>query len=254
MLKSILSRIWLCYVLGVLFLQAGCWTVPQKSSIQLRLRRITFLSSSPVEALQSNDVAGAGVEGCGCPPALQEGLADSPLFFVDPSAQLTERELSNENMLLIVTLVASDRQCNALAWKCLGYTYHAHNQSYTNEGVFQSFRTRFLEPPDVIGVTRDYSFEVDRVVRDASMHLMRSVPPDFKGGVRSSLRPLGFRGYQLKDLTPNKTRRAQLVNWLIFFRETFFAGRAVARREEEVEGDAPLLPSEQMFRTHRLDQ
>eukprot|EP01031_Cornospumella_fuschlensis_P037420 gene37420-45441_t len=70
----------------------------------------------------------------------QEGLVDSPLFLADPLAPLADAELADENLLLIVKLVASDRQCNTLAWKCLGYTYHPHNQSYSNEGVFRSFR------------------------------------------------------------------------------------------------------------------
>ncbi|RYG63829.1 DUF1823 family protein [archaeon] len=251
--KSILNSLWLCCI-GVLCSSISCLIVRSKSSM-LRYHSKLFLSSSTVEVVTDNCVESAANSAYDCPSATLEGLANSPFFIVDPSVPLTERELSDENLILIVTLVASDRQCNALAWKCLGYRYHAHNQTYSNEGVFRSFRARFPAPPDLIGVTRDYSFRVDRAVRDASMQLVRSVPPDFKGGVRS-LRPLGFRGFQLKELTPNKTRRAQLANWLIFFRETFFKGRAAVGADAG--GGAgqvqQLMPSEQMHRTHRLDQ
>jgi hypothetical protein len=37
-------------------------------------------------------------------------------------------------------------------------------------------------------------------------------------GIKIKLRPLGFTGFKLDELTPNKTRRAQCVNWLLFYR------------------------------------
>lgn len=39
--------------------------------------------------------------------------------------------------------------------------------------------------------------------------LMRSIPRDYKGGVMK-LGDVGFKGFKLKELTPNKTRRAQV--------------------------------------------
>ena len=32
------------------------------------------------------------------------------------------------------------------------------------------------------------------------------------------LRPEGFNGFKLAELTPNKTRRAQVSQWLIYYR------------------------------------
>ena len=36
------------------------------------------------------------------------------------------------------------------------------------------------------------------------------------------LRPEGFNGFKLAELTPNKTRRAQCANWLLYYREALF--------------------------------
>jgi hypothetical protein len=36
-------------------------------------------------------------------------------------------------------------------------------------------------------------------------------------GIKIKLRPYGFTGFKLDELTPNKTRRAQCVNWLLFY-------------------------------------
>ena len=41
-------------------------------------------------------------------------------------------------------------------------------------------REKYPDPVDLIGITRDYSQEVDFPVRHASMSLMRSIPRDFK--------------------------------------------------------------------------
>ena len=124
----------------------------------------------------------------------------------------------------------------------------------------------------LLGVSRKYDvIEIDKPVRDASMNLMRSIPRDFKGGVRN-LEPLGlFKGYKLNELTPNKTRRAQLVNWLIYYRERLFgktieqlreeaAASALAKQLATVSQETHLeqseidnLPSEKMYQKTRLD-
>jgi hypothetical protein len=85
---------------------------------------------------------------------------DSPSFILDMTQGPLEKELSNENLIKIVSLVASDQQCNMLCWKCLGYSFHSSNNSYTNTNVFPAWRERFPNPPDIIGVKRDYSPDV----------------------------------------------------------------------------------------------
>ena len=54
------------------------------------------------------------------------------------------------------------------------------------------------------------------------MNLMRSVPRDFKGGVRELVN-FGWTMYKLNELTPNKTRRAQ-VDIVVKIYCTFIAG------------------------------
>ena len=51
------------------------------------------------------------------------------------------------------------------------------------------------------------------VTPDACMNLMRSVPRDFKGGVRDMVN-YGWKMYKLNELTPNKTRRAQVYIYM----------------------------------------
>eukprot|EP01035_Chromulina_nebulosa_P018345 gene18345-24037_t len=90
------------------------------------------------------------------------------------------------------------------------------------------------------------------------MDLMRSIPRDFKGGIRNLIN-VGFKGFLLKELTPNKTRRAQLVNWLIYYREKLY-GKSLQQLQAEkdiekaVSNDIANLPSEQLYQKLRLDE
>ena len=70
---------------------------------------------------------------------------------------------------------------------------------------------------------------------------------------------VGFKGFKLKELTPNKTRRAQAVNWVLYYRETLFGKtleELMAQRELEVKPSAETaeLPSEKHFQRLRLDE
>lgn len=182
----------------------------------------------------------------------------SSTFIVDLNQiDVTDEEVSDRNLVEIVNLLTSDDQANKLAWKCLGYRYNPTTKEYDNNKVFPKWKLKYPSPPDLIGVTRTYSPDVDRIVRNASMDLMRSIPRDYKGGVRS-LVDAGFKGYALKDLTPNKTRRAQLVNWLLYYREKL-RGKSFEEltneklKEKEKSEDIANLPSERMFQKLRLD-
>jgi hypothetical protein len=65
----------------------------------------------------------------------------------------------------------------------------------------------------------------------ANQALVRSIPADNKQSLKEHLKALGFRGYQYAELTPNKTRRAQCANWLIFYREELFGFTVEELRE-----------------------
>jgi|Transcript_20581 hypothetical protein len=179
-------------------------------------------------------------------------------FTLDIKEPITLKELSNSNLIKIVNLECTDQECNNIAWKCLGYVFDENTSKFTlSPAVFPKWAAKYPEPPDLIGITRDHSTEVDKPVRDASMNLMRSIPRDYKGGVRA-LESEGFKGFKLKELTPNKTRRAQLVNWMIYYREKLFGKTIEQLKEErlqEVQKSQELssLPSEKQYEKLRLD-
>ena len=169
-------------------------------------------------------------------------------------------ELADENIVKIVNLEATDTECNYIAWKCLGYRYNDDKGIFEgSDKVFPKWLAKYPNPPDVIGIKRDYRPEIDKDVRNASMDLMRSIPRDYKGGVRQ-LQSVGWKGYKLAELTPNKTRRAQLCNWLIYYREKLF-GKTLEQLKEErekekekiVADEEANLPSEKMYQKLRLD-
>lgn len=69
---------------------------------------------------------------------------------------------------------------------------------------------------------RRYSKDIDGQCLKNNQHLVRSVPADNKQSLKKELKPLGFTGYKVSELTPNLTRRAQCCNWLLYYREELF--------------------------------
>lgn len=69
-------------------------------------------------------------------------------------------------------------------------------------------------PPDFIGSVHATSADVDRPVKKAVQALNRSVPPAGKQLLKSRL---GFKGWRVGEMTPNKTRRATAVNWILWW-------------------------------------
>jgi hypothetical protein len=195
-----------------------------------------------------------------CISSDKEGITSSKSyeFTLDIKEPITLKELSNSNLIKIVNLECSDQECNNIAWKCLGYIFDENTSKFIlSSAVFPKWAAKYPEPPDLIGITRDHSAEVDKPVRDASMNLMRSIPRDYKGGVRA-LESEGFKGFKLKELTPNKTRRAQLVNWMIYYREKLFGKSIEQLREERLQEvqksqEISCLPSEKQYEKLRLD-
>ncbi len=96
-------------------------------------------------------------------------------------------------------------EVNQLVWEYLGYEYDPSQQTWRTERVASPWRERFPTPPDFI---RD---------RSAIVQLTRSIPPAAKQLLKQEL---GFPGYQVSELTPERTRRATIVNWLLGIRRT----------------------------------
>ncbi|CAM9995071.1 unnamed protein product [Scytosiphon promiscuus] len=137
--------------------------------------------------------------------------------------------------------MGTDNEVNWLVWKCLGYRYDADKDSWSNEKVFPRWKERYPDPPDLLGVTRVYEPAIDRPVIRASQAMMRSIPPAYKRSIIEQLRPIGFTGLELEELTPNRTRRAQCANFLLYFREQLWGvplEEVERRRSERVRQEA----------------
>ena len=143
-------------------------------------------------------------------------------FIISRAGPPTIEELSNEQMLSIVNIECTDLEVNTLVWKCLGYRFNEENEVWTPSEVFPKWKERYPDPPDFIGMKRVYSREIDQDSLRSNQALVRSIPAENKQSLKKHLKPLGWKGYQYKELTPNKTRRAQCANWLIFYREELF--------------------------------
>ena len=118
-------------------------------------------------------------------------------------------DLADEVMLRIVLQETTDQETNELAWKYLGYSFDEETGSWDNSKVFPNWRKKYPTPPDLVGVTRTYSREVDEPVLRAVQSLQKSVPTEHKNNLRQCLKPLGWKGFKMEGLTPNMTRRAQ---------------------------------------------
>lgn len=172
-------------------------------------------------------------------------------FILSRSGPPTAEELSNEQMLQIIKIDCNDLEVNTLVWKCLGYRFNEENELWSPDEVFPKWKERFPDPPDLIGMQRVYSREVDQPSLRSNQALVRSVPGDNKQSLKTHLTPLGWKGYQYKELTPNKTRRAQCANWLIFYREELFGytveelrERRKLKKEAEAVAEAKRLEEE----------
>jgi len=136
-------------------------------------------------------------------------------------------------LLKVVYSETTDQHVNDLVWKALGYE-KLPDGTYTNEAVFPKWREKYPQPPDVIGVQRNYTYAIDRPSQKANQALVASIPQDHKQGIKEKLRPYGFKGFKMDDLTPNKTRRAQCVNWLLFYRDAL-RGKTIEQLQQERE-------------------
>lgn len=178
----------------------------------------------------------------------------------------TSEELSNENLLRILMIECSDLEVNTLVWKCLGYRFDPDKEEWTDSECFPKWREKYpTTPPDLIGMSRIYSKERDQPSLKANQALVRSVPADNKQSLKTHLKPYGFTGYKYSELTPNKTRRAQCANWLLYYREELFGytmeelrerrrlkreaeeAERKRREEEEGKGDEWKPPVKEVF-------
>ena len=118
-------------------------------------------------------------------------------FIISRTGPPTAEEMSNEQMLKIVKIECNDLEVNTLVWKCLGYRFNEEEEKWEPTEVFPNWKERFPDPPDFIGMQRVYSREVDQPSLRSNQALVRSIPPGNKQSLKTQLKPIGWKGYNV---------------------------------------------------------
>tara|TARA_B100001989_G_scaffold82062_1_gene56689 strand:+ start:172 stop:657 length:486 start_codon:yes stop_codon:yes gene_type:complete len=105
----------------------------------------------------------------------------------------------------LLFLVLEDRVSDVfvceLVWERLFYTRETNLNNWVSSALTPSYWSeKFEKAPQIISE------------RPASVHLTRSIPKEYKQGLKNVL---NFKGYKINELYPRRTRRATAVNWLI---------------------------------------
>jgi hypothetical protein len=168
------------------------------------------------------------------PSFMVKGPVGGNDFQVTREGGPTAEELTNENLIQIVERRSNvtDLEVNTLVWKCLGYRFDSEAQEWKATEVFPKWKERYPTPPDVIGMQRIYKKEIDGELIKNNQRLTVSVPVESKQSLKTILKPYGFTGYKVSELTPNLTRRAQCTNWLLYYREELFGYTVEELREK----------------------
>ncbi len=111
--------------------------------------------------------------------------------------------ISRKLLFLILEDKVSDVFACELVWERLFYTRETTLNNWVASTLTPFYwLEKFEKAPQIISE------------RPASVHLTRSIPKDYKQGLKKFL---NFKGYKIDELYPRKTRRATVVNWLIYW-------------------------------------
>jgi len=111
--------------------------------------------------------------------------------------------ISKKLLCLILEDKVSDVFVCELVWERLFYTRELSlNDWYSSALTPYYWSEKFEKSPQIISERR------------ASVHLTRSIPKEYKQGLKNFL---NFKGYKISELYPRRTRRATAVNWLIYW-------------------------------------
>lgn len=125
--------------------------------------------------------------------------------------------ITRQDLLQIVRGETPDEWVNEILRTLLGWR-QLDDGSWNDDQVQSVWKKLYPDgPPDFIGREGDYSPAHDRPVKIAVQRLTRSISPQYKQVLKEVLGPLGFRGWKITELTPNKTRRATAVNWILYW-------------------------------------
>ena len=111
--------------------------------------------------------------------------------------------ISRNILSLILEDKVSDNFVCELVWERLFYINQPSTDGWISSSLTPSYWSeKFIKAPQIISE------------RSASVHLTRSIPKDHKQNLKKIL---NFKGYKINELYPRKTRRATVVNWLIYW-------------------------------------
>ena len=111
--------------------------------------------------------------------------------------------ISKDLLFLVLEDKVSDVFVCELVWERLFYTRETTLNNWVSSPLTPSYWSeKFEKAPQIISE------------RPASVHLTRSIPKDYKQGLKIFL---NFKGYKINELYPRRTRRATAVNWLIYW-------------------------------------
>mgnify|MGYP001172107017 CR=1 FL=1 len=107
----------------------------------------------------------------------------------------------------LLSLVLEDRVSDIfvceLVWERLFYIRETTLNNWVSSALTPTYWSeKFEKAPQIISE------------RIASVHLTRSIPKEHKQGLKNFL---NFKGYKINELYPRRTRRATVVNWLIYW-------------------------------------
>ena len=107
-------------------------------------------------------------------------------------------QISKELLFLVLEDKVTDVFVCELVWERLFYTKELPLDEWVPSSLTPSYwLEKFEKAPQIISE------------RIASVHLTRSIPKEYKQGLKNFL---NFKGYKIKELYPRRTRRATAVN------------------------------------------
>ena len=111
--------------------------------------------------------------------------------------------ISKKLLFLILEDKVSDVFVCKLVWERLFYINNTSKNEWISSSLTPLFWSeKFIQAPKIISE------------RQASVHLTRSIPKEYKQSLKEFL---NFKGYKINELYPRRTRRATAVNWLIYW-------------------------------------
>ena len=111
--------------------------------------------------------------------------------------------ISRKLLFLVLEDKVSDVFVCELVWERLFYTKELAINDWVPTALTPTYWSeKFEKAPQIISE------------RIASVHLTRSIPKDYKQGLKKFL---NYKGYKINELYPRRTRRATAVNWLIYW-------------------------------------